>query len=133
MASSNTITYLKEAVKKGFLTVTFLVSFFVLSGYVNNSGPNTQAAYTELYNSSHFTLKSGISYKRATLSFYKGKPSRFALKTNFNWGISVYNKLAFQRYQHLKGIFLFTKRFVTYQVWNLSDNTDQDIPSSPLC
>ena len=133
MASSNTITYLKESVKKGFLTVTFLVGFFVLSGYVNNSGPNTQAAYTELYNSSHFTLKSGISYKRAALFFFKDKSSCFTLKTKFNWGVSVYNKLAFQRYQHLKGIFLFTKRFVTYQVRNLPVHTDQDIPSSPLC
>lgn len=130
MAGSNTLTYLKETIKRGFLAVTFLVSFFVLSGFVNNNRSSSQVTYTEVYRNAHFLLKNGISYKRAALTFYKEKPSRFVLKRNFNRSVSAFNKLTLQQYKHLKQAFLFTKCSITYQVWNLLGRADRDAPCS---
>ena len=102
------------------------MGFFAVSGYVNNNLPtNNRAPYTEVLADKSFILKSGISYKRAALFFYKNAPSCFIIRENFDLGISLYNELVIGRYQHLKQLFLSTKRTVNYPINHLYYTADQ--------
>ena len=126
MANSEILIYLKTQAKRWLLTSTLLISFFALSGYVSNNLPNNnRAPDTEVLADKSFTLKSGISYKRAALFFYKNAPSCFIIRENFDLGISFYNKLEIGRYQYLKQLFLSTKRTVNYPINHLYYTADQ--------
>jgi hypothetical protein len=126
VANSEILIYLKIQAKRWLLMSTLLVSFFALSGYVSNNLPNNnRAPYTEVLADKSFILKSGISYKRAALFFYKNAPSYVIIRGNFDPGISLYNKLEIGRYQHLKQLFLFTKRTVNYPINHLYYTADQ--------
>ena len=117
MANSETFIYLKTHTKRWLLTCTLLVSFFAFSGYVSNNLPNNnRAPDTEVLADKSFILKSGISYKRAALFFYKNAPSCFIIRKDFDPGLAFYNKLEIGRYQHLKQLFLFTKSKVNYPI-----------------
>lgn len=126
MANSEILIYLKTQAKRWLLTSTLLVGFFAVSGYVSNNLPTSnRAPDTEVLADKSFILKSGISYKRAALFFYKNAPYCFILRGNFDQGISIYNKLEIGRYQHLKQLFLFTKRMVNYPINHLYYTADQ--------
>jgi hypothetical protein len=133
VANSEILIYLKTQAKRWLLTSTLLISFFALSGYVSNKLPNnSRAPYSEVLADKSFILKSGISYKRAALFFYKNASSCFIIKENFDLGISLYNKLEIGRHQHLKQLFLFTKCRVNYPISHLYYTADQGRDITPF-
>jgi hypothetical protein len=133
VANSEILIYLKTQAKKWLLTSTLFISFFAFSGYVSNNLPNNnRAPDTEVLADKSFILKSGISYKRAALFFYKNTLSCFIIRENFDLGISHYNKREIDRYQHLKQLFLFTKRTVNYPINHLYYTADQGPDITPF-
>ncbi|MDN5284794.1 MAG: hypothetical protein JWR38_1068 [Mucilaginibacter sp.] len=127
VANSDLHTYLKTRAKRCLLAFTFLVSFFALSGYVSHSLPNNnRVSDTEVSAVRPSVLKGGISYKRASLLFYKSRPSGFLINKNFTRGVLLFNKLTITKNRHLKLLFLFTKHAVSYPIDHLHYTADQD-------
>ena len=109
------------------MTLTFLLSFFAFSGYVSYSLPNNNRVNdTEVLVLKSSILKGGISYKRASLLFYKDQPSCFLNNKNFAQRVLLHNKLAITQNQHLKLLFLFTKHTISYPIDHLYYTADQD-------
>ncbi|MEN0055937.1 MAG: hypothetical protein AAGC65_19815 [Mucilaginibacter sp.] len=108
-------TYHKTLLKKWILAFTLIISFFVLSGYVNSCIPNGKsvAEITALANKIA-ALKGGISYKRVALSFYKPKPLYRVVIRLFNLNNGVYLNLLTSRYFYLKRLFTSFKSNIIY-------------------
>ena len=114
-AMSITQTYYETLLKKWILAFTFIISFFVLSGYVNSSIPQGKSvtATTALVNKAT-ALKSGISYKKAALRLYKPKPLYRAAIRLFKLNNWVYLNLLTNRYSYLKRQFISFKPNINY-------------------
>jgi hypothetical protein len=126
VANSEILIYLKTRAKRWLLTSTLLISFFALSGYVSHSLPNNnRATDTEVLTAKPFILKSGISYKRAALFFYKNEPYSFIDRKDPDLRILLYNKLEIGRYQHLKQLLVSTKCTLNYPISHLYYTADQ--------
>jgi hypothetical protein len=118
--------YLHNQAKKWLLTFTFVISFFAVSGYVNNGPSSGHITPTGWYSIKSFTLKGGISYKRAATLFYERNLPCYKTGNDFNLKVLLDNRLAINRYHHLKQLFLFTKHSVNYPISHLYYTADQN-------
>jgi hypothetical protein len=126
VTNSDTYIYLKTQAKRWLMAFTLLVSFFALSGYVSYSLPNNnRVSDTEVLAVRSSVLKGGISYKRATLLFYKHQSPCFLINKHFTRGVLLYNKQTITKSQHLKLLFLFTKHVVSYPIDHLHYTAEQ--------
>jgi hypothetical protein len=117
---------IKASFKKYLLAFSFLISFFMLSGYVSHSAPGgNRVSGTELFTDKSFVLKGGISYKRAALTSHVDALSYAAYRKHTDQGINIDNKLALTRYRYLSRLFLSAKHHFAYSIDHLYHTADQ--------
>jgi hypothetical protein len=110
-------TYYKSQLTKWMLLFTFIISFFVLSGYVKDASPSSKPApETTILTKKFIALKGGISYKRAALALCKPQLSYRASIKRFNQSNRIYINRVASRYLHLKRLFLSTKSNINYLI-----------------
>lgn len=117
--------HIKTLLKRQLLALTFVLGFFAFSGYFVNNRCNDSRVNTELLAAKSFSLKKGISYKRAALLIYKNAAGYFNISKNCQLGVCLYHTLIINRYQHLKQLYLFTKHSISYLVNSLFYNSDK--------
>jgi hypothetical protein len=127
MAMGIVHTYGKIWLKKLVLVLTFVLSFFAVSGYVDSHLANgKQAPETTVLTNRSIFLKNGISYKSAVLALYKPRPS-FPEKTkHFNQNNFIYLNRITSRYAYLKWLFSSIKSNTAYLLKQQTYSTPQD-------
>ena len=117
---------LKANARHYLLSFALLLSFFAMSGYVNNARPVAATINTEVLGVTHAAGKSGISYKRGVLAFCGRAVNELVARENSASQISLYNKLIVVRYLHLNQLLLSYKSIACFQFTPLLYPADGD-------
>ncbi|WP_439697289.1 hypothetical protein ACFGVS_02425 [Mucilaginibacter sp. AW1-7] len=120
---------IKNKARHGLLAFTLLLSFFAISGYINNNRPTTGQVNSETPAVRDVAGRRGISYKRASLAFCSRTAVHLAVKDNRAARISVHNKLIAGRYVHLMHLFLKHKSISNFQFIPFLYPVDQEYPA----
>jgi hypothetical protein len=120
---------IQNKARHGLLAFTLLLSFFAISGYINNNRPPTGPVNSEALARGETVGRRGISYKRASLAFCSKTSVHLPIKYNPAAQISVYNKTIASRYVHLKHLFLVHKSITSFQFIPLFYPVDQEYPA----
>ena len=120
---------IKNKARHGLLAFTLLLSFFAISGYINNNRPATGPVNSEAPAIRDVAGRRGISYKRASLAFCSRTAVHLAVKDNPAARIYVYNKIIACRYVHLKHRLLVHKSITNFQFIPVLYPTDQEYPA----
>jgi hypothetical protein len=107
------LTNVQTSVQRCMLTFTLLISFFALSGYVNNSIPITRTLNTETLTAKPSIPKNVLSFQRASIAFYSIAFTCFIPQDNFQQSVILHGKFALTNYRHLIQLFLsYKSKFV---------------------
>ena len=128
MLNHEILISIKNKARHGLLAFTLLLSFFAISGYINNNRPATGPVNSEALAVRETAGRRGISYKRASLAFCSRAVVHLAVKDNPATRISVYNKIIASRYVHLKHFLLVHKSITNFQFIPLLYPADQEYP-----
>jgi hypothetical protein len=92
--------------KRWWLVLTLFISFFALSGYVNNAQKSGSNALTEQVTLPNETLKKAISYKKAQSLFYTKFYVNPLFRVDNKTAVFLYNKKVNTQYLCLKQLAL---------------------------
>jgi hypothetical protein len=129
MLNHEILISIKNRARHGLLAFILLLSFFSISGYLNNNRAATGPVNNEALAVTDVAGRRGISYKRASLAFGSRISLHLAVKDNPTARISVYNKIIAGRYVHLKHLFLAHKSITNFQFIPLLYPADKEYPA----
>jgi hypothetical protein len=112
MPLHKTNIYFNTQPKKWWLALTLFLSFFALSGYVNNVQQSRSTALTEQVGLSNESLKKAISFKKAQSLFYNKYYVNPLFKSDNNTAVFLYNKIVNTQYLCLKQLALLNPRLI---------------------
>jgi hypothetical protein len=129
MLNHEILISIKNKARHGLLAFTLLLSFFAISGYINNNRLATGPVNNEALAVRETARGRGISYKRASLAFCNRIAGHLAVKDNPTARISVCNKIIAGRYVHLMHLFLKHKSISNFQFIPFLYPVDQEYPA----
>jgi hypothetical protein len=98
--------------KRWWLALTLFISFFAISGYVNNAQQSRSYTLTERMVLPNETLKKAISYKKAQSLFYTKCCVNPLFRVDDNKAVFLYNKKVNTQYLCLKQLALLKPRLI---------------------
>ncbi|QEC79613.1 hypothetical protein [Mucilaginibacter ginsenosidivorax] len=130
MLNHEILISIKNKARHGLLAFTLLLSFFAISGYINNNRSATRPVNSETLAVREPAGRRGISYKRASLAFCGRTAVHYlTVKESTANRISVYNKVVAIKYLHVKYLSLVHKSITNFQFIRLLYPVDQEYPA----
>ncbi|MDB5288116.1 MAG: hypothetical protein JWR05_3065 [Mucilaginibacter sp.] len=112
MPLHKTNIYFNVQQNRWWLALTLFLSFFALSGYVNNVQQSRSTALTEQVVLPNESLKKAISFKKAQSLFYNKCYTNPLFKSDDNTAVFLYNNVVNTQYLHLKQLALLNPRLI---------------------